>query len=221
MGWMRFSSTLVGDVAWPIVLITALGLFRKQIGSLIDRVKAVSWRDVKVDLGESTRELDEVEREVQHIPAKGESAASVVGVARAEVIANPSDTSEVHSETKHPRVSLTKVPLVKYPNLANWDELRELIPMGPDLVVHLAGEVLDEAVRQVSEQPHPIGMLSATMALEQNPKIPPRLVNAILQLQRFRNQMSGNIGLVLTSEARNFVDNTEKAIKLLEDSLSS
>jgi hypothetical protein len=41
MSWQEFVASLVGSLAWPLVVVTAIIVFRTQLGNLIGRVKSV------------------------------------------------------------------------------------------------------------------------------------------------------------------------------------
>jgi hypothetical protein len=58
MDWLTFVSSLVGSVAWPVVIFATAFLFRRPISRLIDRIKKMSIGDKSVDF---TDQLDEAE----------------------------------------------------------------------------------------------------------------------------------------------------------------
>jgi hypothetical protein len=250
MGWMSFVNSLVGNLAWPIVVMSFAILFRTQLGVLIGRVNTISFRDIKVGLSSAVLSVTEAEQEAtrrqsqkpstrkeHEILVQPPTRAGLKALLKkgARTDADVDVTADLHVESgvrvvvpgnpaippEPPHLSLTNTPLVDSPPLADWNELKDLIPAAPSFVVHLTGEVLDEAVRKAANKPFPLGSLSITRSLDHDSRISKQLVDAIFQLQRFRNLIAGNNGAgVTTLDARTYVENVEKVIHLLEDSLS-
>jgi hypothetical protein len=215
MGWMTFTTSLVSSLVWPMLVGLMLYLFRRPITRLIDRIKTIKWKDLQADLNDSTESLERTAKE-RNSKANGPRVSRRARTGR--VLEGESSKSDATIDPKISHVALTENPLVSNPRLENWNQLKDLILMSPEYAIHLAGDVLDRAVQKAANKTSPFGSFSVTMALKENMNVPDSLVEAILQLQRFRNQVAGNIGLVLSqSDARTYVDNVQRAIGYLEE----
>lgn len=64
MGWLEWSSSVIGSTAWPIALVVVALIFRGQITKLLKRIKGAKYGDAQVSFGE---DLDKVERKVEVI----------------------------------------------------------------------------------------------------------------------------------------------------------
>ncbi len=65
MGWLEWSASIIGSVAWPIAIIIVALLFRRQITALLRSIRKLSWGDATVDF---SAELDKIERKTQDSP---------------------------------------------------------------------------------------------------------------------------------------------------------
>ena len=213
---MTFTTSLIGSLAWPLLVAWALYLFRKPTRRLIDRIKTLKWKDLQADLDDSTEALDKAAKE-QKQKARGSKVRTSPEPTRSQ----PIEEVREPVDAREPLVKLTETPLVSNPHIEDWEELKDLVLMSSQFVVHLAGEVLDGAVRKAANKPFPSSSVIATLTLKENPSIPESLIEAITQLQRYRNHVEGTSGMVLDSaDARTYVDNVKRAIDLLEQNLS-
>jgi Domain of unknown function (DUF4145) len=58
MGWLEFTASIVGSIAWPIAAVVIAMLFRRQIKALLDKVKSLSWGDAKADFSDRLEEAE-------------------------------------------------------------------------------------------------------------------------------------------------------------------
>ncbi|WP_295324855.1 hypothetical protein [uncultured Sphingopyxis sp.] len=58
MGWLEFIASVVSSVSWPIAIVVIAFAFRKQIASLLNKIRRLSWGDTSVELA---TQLDKVE----------------------------------------------------------------------------------------------------------------------------------------------------------------
>jgi hypothetical protein len=49
MGWMDFTASLVGSLAWPVAAVIIAMVFHKQIAGLLGKVKSLKWGEAAVD----------------------------------------------------------------------------------------------------------------------------------------------------------------------------
>lgn len=59
MDWLTFISSLVGSLAWPIVVLTGLYMFRRSIRDLVPSIRRLKYKEFEADFG---RELEEVKK---------------------------------------------------------------------------------------------------------------------------------------------------------------
>lgn len=59
MDWLQWSSSVIGSIAWPIAAVIIAAIFRKQIASLLKRIKEASWGGAKINFGEKLDEIEE------------------------------------------------------------------------------------------------------------------------------------------------------------------
>jgi hypothetical protein len=65
MGWLDFIASIVGSMSWPIAAVVIAFAFRKQISSLLNKIRRLSWGDTSVELA---TQLDKVETASKSIP---------------------------------------------------------------------------------------------------------------------------------------------------------
>lgn len=65
MGWLDWSASVIGSLAWPVAAVIIAWLFRSQIAALLAKVKQVRWGDAVVDLSEKLDQIEAVALEVK------------------------------------------------------------------------------------------------------------------------------------------------------------
>jgi hypothetical protein len=73
MDWLQFIATLVGHLAWPIVVIVLFVILRRHLGSMADRLIELSFGGAKITLDKKLQEGAEIlERvaPVEHVHVK-------------------------------------------------------------------------------------------------------------------------------------------------------
>src|SRR3546814_644016 len=70
MGWLEWTSSVIGSTAWPIALVLVALIFRGQITKLLKRIKGAKYGEAEVLFRE---ELDKIEAEVDELPASSEA----------------------------------------------------------------------------------------------------------------------------------------------------
>jgi len=58
MNWLSFFSSVIDSLAWPVATILIVFLARKQLSTILPRIKNLKYRDLELDFG---RELKKVE----------------------------------------------------------------------------------------------------------------------------------------------------------------
>src|SRR3546814_1699782 len=71
MGWLEWTSSVIGSTAWPIALVLVALIFRGQITKLLKRIKGAKYGEAEVLFRE---ELDKIEAEVEELPASSEAS---------------------------------------------------------------------------------------------------------------------------------------------------
>ncbi len=66
IGWMEFISSLVGSLAWPVVIGLVFLMFRTPLTALINNIKQASWGDGSITID---RQLEEAEQTGQQVAA--------------------------------------------------------------------------------------------------------------------------------------------------------
>jgi hypothetical protein len=66
--WMEFVASVVGSLAWPIAVIVAAMLFRRQVGSLLDRLRRGEVLGAKWDFGEGIADVESQLQVVEGAP---------------------------------------------------------------------------------------------------------------------------------------------------------
>jgi hypothetical protein len=128
--WLTFSSNVIGNLAWPAVIVTGGLVFRKQLSGVIERLKALL--DDRVEEASITRQGFSMKRRVE---AGLENARKeLTGASEAEEL-----TAEVVEEKESPFLQ----------------EAEELALINPAASVAAASTRLELALRSVLEQTNP------------------------------------------------------------------
>ncbi|MEY4999952.1 MAG: hypothetical protein RIS00_1996 [Pseudomonadota bacterium] len=59
MDWLTFISSLVGSLAWPLVVLLGLYVFRRAISDLVPSISRLKYKDLEAEFG---RELEAVKK---------------------------------------------------------------------------------------------------------------------------------------------------------------
>jgi len=59
MSWMEFSSSIVENIAWPLVVVIALFMLRNKISDLLLRLLAVKYKDFSLQFSEVSKKIVE------------------------------------------------------------------------------------------------------------------------------------------------------------------
>ncbi len=49
MDWLQFISSLVSSIAWPIVGLTFLFLFKTELARIVQRLAHLKYKDLEID----------------------------------------------------------------------------------------------------------------------------------------------------------------------------
>lgn len=63
MGWLEWSASLVGSLAWPVAAVVIAILFRSQIKALLSKIRKLTWGDKSADFSEQLDKIEDVSRE--------------------------------------------------------------------------------------------------------------------------------------------------------------
>lgn len=64
MGWMEFVSSLVGSLAWPAIILTAILIFRRPLTDLINSIEEARYGDTSVKV---SRKIDKAEKTSENV----------------------------------------------------------------------------------------------------------------------------------------------------------
>ncbi len=64
MGWLEWTASVIGSVAWPIAAVVIAAFFRSQIAGLLEKIRRLSWGDASVDFAEKLDEIESASREI-------------------------------------------------------------------------------------------------------------------------------------------------------------
>lgn len=59
MGWLEFVASIISSLAWPVAAVIITLAFRRQITSLLNKIRRLTWGDKALDFAEK---LDKVEQ---------------------------------------------------------------------------------------------------------------------------------------------------------------
>lgn len=77
MDWKQFVASLVGSLAWPLVVLSILVLFRAQLGRLIGQIRKFGAGGVNVELADQLEQVAEQAKRVEE-ETKGPPADVIV-----------------------------------------------------------------------------------------------------------------------------------------------
>jgi hypothetical protein len=66
MDWLNFSASVIHSLAWPVAILSALLLLRRELISLMPRIRKVRYKDLEFTL---TEQISEAKREINIGPA--------------------------------------------------------------------------------------------------------------------------------------------------------
>jgi hypothetical protein len=126
MGWLEFISTILGDFAWPIVVVVVVLLFRKQLGQFMKDLRSARLGPDGVELERFDRTLEDANRELEE--AIKESRADAPG-----------------------SKELTEPPEVP-PARSFLDEIQEIAKISPEAAIMEAAGRIELVLRRALER---------------------------------------------------------------------
>jgi hypothetical protein len=71
MDWLQFISSLVSSMAWPVVGLTFLFLFKSELGRIVQRLAHLKYKDLEIDFDKIKQDAQELQLEaVLEVPAE-------------------------------------------------------------------------------------------------------------------------------------------------------
>lgn len=207
MGWMQYTSTIIGDIAWPTVVLAAIFIFRNQIARKLSELKSLRSKYGEADFASTTSTVEqvlEVEKSRPRITVR-----SVIGERsgdRETKVIAPTPEIEPISEHSVLEESLTMSPgsLIEDPV---WTAMEKYLPLDPRYTINEAGSRLDQSVLRLAEPfGVPTSSLFATQSLIRAGVLSGELGSAIVNLLRLRDRTQGSLEFPVSQrDARKFV----------------
>lgn len=66
---LTFLSSVIGSTAWPLALLILVLVFRKQIATILDKIKSVKWGDVEAVIERDIQEATTTASAIEPAPA--------------------------------------------------------------------------------------------------------------------------------------------------------
>lgn len=189
MKWAQLGLDYIRALTGPIFWLVLVILFRKQLATLIGRIKKFSGFGATAEFESRARQADNAASKLAKGAASGQKGA----------FTTTDTTSRNHRDD---RISSTDA-IVRA-----WDEVE-------DVVVRLSGSITLSAA--TSEHPARSGAIQRIVnELEKQGRIPDGASQVVQDLQSMRNQLVHDPDMVLTAKA---ADSLLNAIKQLKNAL--
>jgi hypothetical protein len=213
MGWMQYSVRLVGDLAWPAVVLILVLQFKREIAKKISELKIFRSRYA--------------EAEFEH--ARTSTEAALEEARRSPITQNEgiSDTSGVpEPPAEHPYQSKTdeSAPSDSHANFPlsdterYWTPIIKIAPDQPLYAVVVAGWQLDKSILRLAT---PFGLppspLSAAVRLAEAGVIPTEVSAAAVNLLQLRDRVRGSFDFpITTSGALSYIQSAKDLCDYLD-----
>lgn len=211
MGWLEFFASLLGDLAWPVLLLAIALVYKGPIVKLLGRLRHGKWGDREVEFAEA---LERAEGHVEGLPTEVDEQVQGIGV----VGQPPSEDADESgpSITAGQRLRLAQDEFAflglardadwrpSYSITAAWERTREAVRL-----------LIDTAVKRVPENKR--GMLppNETVALgllqKRGVLDDPRLLELVQELGGMRNAVAHSGHVPSPGEAIVYVHTAEAA----------
>lgn len=168
MGWLEWSSSVIGSVAWPIAAMTIAFVFRSQIAALFGRINELSWGDKSAKFAEK---LD-----------KAEAKAELVEASKSEV------KGQIEDQQKNNQQQLGSDDNTRF---------KQLMALSPAAAVMDVWGELNRRLRDLADK-HGVVHQTATegmpvaLALYRANIIPRELMSLVQDLHKLRNAAAHN-----------------------------
>ncbi|WP_305074374.1 DUF4145 domain-containing protein [Propionivibrio sp.] len=73
MDWLQFVSGLISSIAWPLVALTFLFMFRTELAKIVQRLAHLKYKDLELDFDKVKQQAEGLHLEVAQEPAIIES----------------------------------------------------------------------------------------------------------------------------------------------------
>jgi len=186
MGWEQFTTNLVGDLAWPAVVVVAFTLFRHPIARVIGSLQSFKWRNFEATFERQVEETKQVAETLR--TADGQTAEVTVRAHDATVDATPSWVARVRT------VAGTS------PSAAVLDAWREV----------------ESEIQRLARPYGRASAVKAATTLSGAGIIPARVVSVILDLAGQRNLVAHNRDAPVSEDAAlSYLDAVESVVAVL------
>ena len=217
MSALRFTDDLIGHLAWPLVVLVSVVVFRQV---LREKLRDMTEADVasgtwhfafrfraqskaKFELGKVGADLSQADQGDADADSEQRTVASIQKVARPDTTKQIDIVSEVQRESDED--SRLWVGIVTY------------LDKSPHFAIHLAGLRIDATLTNLAGTGAPaLGMLVRPKYLAEQGVISQELADASIRLLRIRNAVDGSPKFMLTQEiAQDFVAKSRELVAAL------
>ena len=216
---MQYSSTLVGHLVWPAVVIVAIVLFRREIATKILELKSLRSKLVGAEFEDAKGSIDSAIDEAKSAPKIHERSVTAGQIAGVQVRAEgEDDSSDAPFEVKDQEFDSAMIAQPDMTSDDEWSEIEKYLSVDPRYSVRRAGTRLDQSVlRLATPYGLPPSALFAARKLTDANVIPSELGAAIVNLMRLRDRTQGSLDFRVTpTDASNFVAASRKACAFLD-----
>jgi len=186
MDILAFVASIVGSLAWPVTVLIALILLRKQIIDLIPGIRRLKYKDLEVDFG---KELEKIEKNVRTIEAPPPARMPLPAGMQ------PESLPKTQAELLERLATLS-------PNAAILESWRNV------------ERALDYYFKSRSVE-RPLSGQAIAGHLDYDPNFPPQLVSAYQELRLLRNKAAHDRDDLTVDHAKKFSVLADKLIYAL------
>jgi len=228
MSILQFFDDSIAHLAWPIVALVAIIMFRDVL-----RIKIDDIADADVSIGKwhfilSFRERRKTKAELGYVGADLSStndisnAASPLQASHTSIERRAGDINKVVLPDSTKRQSNEGGNLPQLDDQAkSWESIKAHLPGSPHYAIHLAGLRIEAALVSIAGQSAPpLGMLVRPKYLAEQHLIPEELADASFRLLRIRNKVVESPKFLLTLDiAEDYVKKASELVTALDQIL--
>lgn len=191
IGWLDFIASLIGSLAWPLVILALAILYRGPITYVLKNLREAKWGGNSVTIGMQIDEAEEAAREVE-------------AVVPSEAV----DTTPINAHEEQEELSTQKNRM-----LAQEPGLMVLQQWA--MIESKLAEISAPHFR-LDEQHRPANAMRITRELARRGLIPSEVVDLIGELRHIRNSVAhGQYATVSRLDALRFVELSQRVQQLL------
>lgn len=217
MGWLEWSSSVIGSTAWPIALVIVALIFRGQINKLLKRIKGAKYGEAEVLFRE---ELDKIEAEVGELSASSEPKPDPDPVPQAPQLpaatqsgaAQHDDLSVPHPNLK-PELLRLAIQQEKFNEIAKLSPNAAVLNAWRDVELEIDSLFENSGLSRADKQRHAFGTATKLYSMGIIDKGTMKIID---DLKNLRNT-AAHIGDISITDAFRFETLSRQVIERLRD----